>query len=102
MYLNFKILEKSPALPPDAKLTVRFGDRRADIDLVRGRLGVPIPIGPGSRPIRFESTGGAFLPENGDSRKLSFLISEPALTPTPSNVIWPNDGIASAAICGLQ
>ena len=29
MYLNFRILEKSPALPANAKLTVQFGDRHA-------------------------------------------------------------------------
>jgi hypothetical protein len=98
MYLNFRILEKSPSLPADAKLTVRIGDRNADMDLGRGLLGVSIPIAPGSRPIRFESAGGAFLPENGDSRNLSFLISEPELTQTPSYVTWPRDGVALAEI----
>jgi hypothetical protein len=102
MYLNFRILEKSPSLTPDAKLTVRIGDRHADMDLGRGLLGVSIPIAPGSCPIRFESASGAFLAGNGDSRKLSFLISEPELTPTPSYVIWPTDGVALAEIHELR
>ncbi len=87
-YLNFRILEKIPALPSGARLAVDIGDRRAEVDLAQGSQGVSLPVSPGSHLVRFESAGGAFEPGNGDGRTLSFLISDPGLSPKPAFQPW--------------
>jgi hypothetical protein len=92
-YLNFKMLQKIPALPADATLRVRVDDEQADIAADQGATGVSIPVPPGGHDIRFESPGGALPAGNGDPRKLSFSISEPVLSREPLYVRWaPNTG----------
>jgi hypothetical protein len=93
IYLNFRILDKNRMLSADALLTVRIGDSHAEMDIKQGLTGVSIPVIPGSCLVRFESQEGAFVPGSGDPRKLSFLISEPELTPLPSYVPWILDGV---------
>jgi hypothetical protein len=88
-FLNFEVVGRNPALRPDARLRVSVDGAFAD--LLPGSGGVSLPVPPGTHAVFFESPSGAPRPGNGDTRGLSFTISEPTLTRAPAFLAYVED-----------